>query len=86
MCKERFDALATGDQELVRAAATRSVNYMRELWDNAEEASKAKVLAAGIQVNEVDRVAFHRATAHVLEHYLQDPELDALYRGVRAAA
>jgi tripartite ATP-independent transporter DctP family solute receptor len=86
MCKERFDALATGDQELVRAAATQSVSYMRELWDKAEEASKTKVLAAGIQVNDVDRSAFHRATAHVLERYLQDPQLDELYRGIRAAA
>jgi tripartite ATP-independent transporter DctP family solute receptor len=86
MCKHRYDALSAADQELVRTAATQSVTYMRELWDKAEEASKAKVVAAGVHVNEVDRAAFHRATAHVLEAYLQDPELDQLYRGIRAAA
>jgi TRAP-type C4-dicarboxylate transport system substrate-binding protein len=59
---------------------------MRGLWDQAEAASKAKVLAAGIQVNEVDRAAFHQATAPLLRSYLKDPELDELYRGIRAVA
>jgi tripartite ATP-independent transporter DctP family solute receptor len=86
MGKGRFDALSASDQELVRMAATQSVEYMRGLWDRAEEASKAKVIAAGVHVNDVDRAAFHAATAPLLKSYLQDPELDELYRGIRAVA
>ncbi|HZF27380.1 MAG TPA: TRAP transporter substrate-binding protein [Steroidobacteraceae bacterium] len=86
MGKQRFDALSAADQELVRTAATESVTYMRGLWDRAEEASKAKVIAAGVHVNEVDRAAFHRVTKPLLESYLRDPGLDELYRGIRAAA
>ena len=86
MSKGRFDSFSRADQELVRVAATESVEYMRGLWDRAEAASKAKVLAAGVQVNEVDRAAFHRATAPLLKSYLQDSELDELYRGIRAVA
>ncbi len=86
MSKHRFDGLSARDQELLQTAATESVTYMRTLWDQAEEASRTKVIAAGTRVNEVDRASFHRAAAPVLKEYLQSPELDELYRGIRAVA
>jgi len=86
MSKRRFDAFSADDQELIRAAATQSVPYMRELWDRAEAESRATVIAAGVQVNEVDRAAFRRAAEPVLIGYLRDPELERLYQGIRATA
>ena len=56
-----------------------------ELWARAE-ANPATVIAAGVQVNEVDRVAFHRAAEPLLAAELRDSELNALYQGIRAAA
>jgi tripartite ATP-independent transporter DctP family solute receptor len=86
MSKRKFDSFSPGDQELIRTAATQSVPYMRELWDRAEAESQATVIAAGVQVNQVDRVAFHRAAEPLLAAYLRDSELNALYQGIRAAA
>ncbi|HSD75315.1 MAG TPA: TRAP transporter substrate-binding protein [Steroidobacteraceae bacterium] len=86
MSRRRFDAFSAEDQALIRAAATQSVPYMRELWDRAEAESRAAVIAAGVQVTEVDRAAFHRAAEPVLASYLKDPELQRLYAGIRALA
>ena len=86
MSRRRIDAFSAADQELIRAAATQSVPYMRELWDRAEADSRAAVIAAGVQVTEVDRAAFHRAAQPVLSSYLEDSELERLYRDIRAAA
>lgn len=86
MSRRRFDQFSAGDQELIRAAATQSVPYMRELWDRAEAESRAVVIAAGVQVTAVDRVAFHRAAAPVLKTYLEDQQLRHLYERIRAAA
>jgi tripartite ATP-independent transporter DctP family solute receptor len=86
MSRRRFDGFSSDDQELIRAAATQSVPYMRELWDRAEAESRAAVIAAGVQVTEVDRGAFHRAAEPVLKSYLSDPELQRLYGGIRAVA
>ena len=86
MSRRRFDGFSWDDQELIRAAATQSVPYMRELWDRAEAESRAAVIAAGVQVTEVDRAAFHRAAEPVLKTYLSDPELQRLYEGIRAVA
>jgi TRAP-type C4-dicarboxylate transport system substrate-binding protein len=86
MSRRRFDGFSSDDQELIRVAAAQSVPYMRELWDRAEAESRAAVIAAGVQVTEVDRAAFHRAAAPVLKSYLGDPELRRLYEGIRAVA
>jgi tripartite ATP-independent transporter DctP family solute receptor len=85
LSRRRFDTLRTRDQEIVLAAARDSVPYMRALWDKTEAESRAKAIASGVQVSEVDRPAFQRAAARVLEAYLHDPELARLYRLARAA-
>ena len=86
MSRRTFDALSASDKELVLAIAAESVPYMRGLWDKMEAASKEFVLNAGINFNEVDRAAFHRAARPVLERYLQRDDLRALYDLVKAAA
>jgi tripartite ATP-independent transporter DctP family solute receptor len=86
MSRRRFDTFSAEDQELILKAATQSVPYMRELWDRAEAESRAAVIAAGVQVTEVDRAAFHKAAEPVLDTHLKDPELRQLYQGIRAVA
>jgi TRAP-type C4-dicarboxylate transport system substrate-binding protein len=86
MSRRRFDGFSSDDQELIQSAATQSVPYMRELWDRAEAESRAAVIAAGVQVTEVDRAAFHGAAEPVLKAYLSDLELQRLYEDIRALA
>ncbi len=85
MSKSRFERLGAREQELVRATATRSVPYMRKLWDVGEAHSRTVVEAAGVRVTEVDRVAFQKATAALVEKYLQGAGLRRLYARIRAA-
>jgi tripartite ATP-independent transporter DctP family solute receptor len=86
MSKRRFDALSSNERQLILEVAAQSVPYMRSLWDQQEDASRAAVEQAGVRVNEVDLDAFKKAAAPIVRAYLQDPELDALYRDVRAVA
>ncbi len=86
LSRRRFDTWSARDQEIVLAAARDSVAYMRSLWDKTEAESRAKAIASGVQVTEVDRAAFRRAASPVLDAYLQDPDLARLYRLVRQQA
>jgi tripartite ATP-independent transporter DctP family solute receptor len=82
----RFDKLAPTDRERLRELAAASVPHMRKLWDAAESASRAKVVAAGVRINEVDQAAFRRATARLMQRELAEPEQRALYDAIEAAA
>ncbi len=86
LSKRTYDALAPSDREIVLAAARDSVPYMRQLWDKMEADSRAHVLAAGVQANDVDAQAFHRAASPLLERYLDDAGLSMLYKNIRALA
>jgi tripartite ATP-independent transporter DctP family solute receptor len=86
MSRRRFDELPEDDQELVVAAARASVPHMRALWDRAEADSRAFVLAAGVQVTEVDRAAFQRSAEPFLQRYLRDANLRRLYGSIRDLA
>jgi tripartite ATP-independent transporter DctP family solute receptor len=86
MSKRRFDSLTSADRELLLATASRSVPYMRERWDRSEGESRAAVEKAGTKIAEVDREAFQKAAAPLLERYLEDTTLERLYRDIRALA
>jgi tripartite ATP-independent transporter DctP family solute receptor len=84
MSKLRYQKLSSRQQELVRTAATRSVPYMRSLWDRSEAASRAAVETAGVRVAEVDRGAFQRVAAPLFESSMHDPQLQRIYKEIRA--
>jgi tripartite ATP-independent transporter DctP family solute receptor len=86
LSRRRFDQLASADRERLREVATASVPEMRRLWDEAERASRAKVVAAGVRINEVEQAAFQRATAGLLQSELTEPGQRALYNAIEAAA
>jgi tripartite ATP-independent transporter DctP family solute receptor len=86
MSRRTFEALSAQDRELVTTTAQDSVPYMRGLWDQMEEEARQTVLKVGVHFNDVDRDAFHRAAAPVLEKYLARGDLKNLYELVRAAA
>jgi tripartite ATP-independent transporter DctP family solute receptor len=86
MSRRSFEGLGAAGQELLLRLAAESVPVMRALWDEAETVSRNAVLAAGVQINEVDHVAFERATAPVLQAEIATPGLRRLYQDIRDLA
>jgi TRAP-type C4-dicarboxylate transport system substrate-binding protein len=74
------------DREIVLTAASESVTHMRGLWDRLEAQARSDVIAAGVNVNPVDRPAFQRAAQPTVDAYLQQGGLKQLYAAVRALA
>lgn len=79
MSTNRWRKLSDGDKALVRSAAKRSVPVMREQWDERVTASRARVLASGVEVNDVDDIgAFQTLMAPVWERFIRTPQQQAL--------
>lgn len=86
MSRRRYDRLTPRQQELVRTVATQSVPYMRKLWDSSEATARAAVEKAGVRAIEVNRAAFQKVAAPIVESYMKDPQLLRIYQEIRAAA
>ena len=86
LSKRTFDALTPGDREIVLAAARDSVGFMRNLWDQLEAQARNEVIAAGVNVNAVERAAFQRAAQPMVDAYVRQGGLQQLYERVRALA
>lgn len=84
MSKRSFDKLSPADQEVVRKAAKDSVIKMRELWEAREKTSEAKVRAAGVQINSVDKAPFIEAMKPVYEKYAKDAKLKDMIQRIQA--
>ncbi len=70
-------ALSDEDKAAVTAAAQESAVLQRQLWAERSEASKEKVIAAGVQFNEIpDKAAFQAAMEPVYATFLAaNPDL-----------
>jgi len=53
MSVSRWRKLSAEDRDLVKQAAKASVPYMRTLWDQRVDDSRTRLLAAGVEANEV---------------------------------
>jgi tripartite ATP-independent transporter DctP family solute receptor len=86
MSRRTFESLAPSDRDLLVSAARESVSFMRQLWDRMDAESRDFVLQAGVQANDVDSAAFHRAARPLLASYLQQQGLSEVYESIRAVA
>jgi len=84
--RRSLDALRPGDRDLLIDTARASVPVMRTLWDESEGAARQAVADYGIEFNDVDMAAFRTAAQPIRDRYLQQPELQALYRRIRDLA
>lgn len=83
----RDASLAQPDRDLIRELATASVPRMRELWDRTEDETRRLVVESGVSVTEVDREAFARAAAPVVERLIAgDAGQRALHEAIRGLA
>ncbi len=82
----RWRVLSDGDRAALRQAATESVAVMRALWDRREAESRAKVLAAGVEVIEsIDSAAFAEKMAPVWAPVVADPAIAEVVDMIRIA-
>jgi len=84
MSKKSWDKLSKDDQQLIRKAAKESVAKMRELWQAREKQSKEAVIAAGSQLNELDKDTFIKAAEPVYAKHVTDPKLKDMVARIRA--
>ena len=81
--KRTWDTLSAEDQKAIRQAAKESVPYMRKLWDEREEKSKAIAKAGGAQFIEVDKASFQNAMKPVYDKFIVDPRLKSLVKRIQ---
>ena len=73
------------EQKILKEAAVESAMLQRKLWKEREKASEAKVLAGGVQFNEIpDKSGFQAAMKPVYEKFLKDnPNLKTLVETIQ---
>lgn len=82
--KRQWDKLSADDQKILREAARESVPYMRKLWDEREQKSRAVVEKAGSQIVEVDKASFQAAMKPVYDRYVTTPDMKDLVARIQA--
>jgi tripartite ATP-independent transporter DctP family solute receptor len=81
--KKVWDTLADDEKEAIRLSAKQSVPYMRQLWDDREDASRKVVTDAGSTITpEVDKEAFVAAVKPVYEKFANTPALQDLVKRI----
>ena len=84
MSLSRWRKLSDTDKEMVVTAAKDSVPVMRELWDERVSGARERLLASGIQANEVaDLSAFQSKMEPVWEQFITRPDQQSLVDDVR---
>lgn len=86
MSKTRYDAMSVSDRDLLRAKARESIPIMRGLWDAKQAAARQTVLDAGVQFNQADTAAFHRAVEPMKRRWMRDESIAATVRRIDAHA
>ena len=81
-----FNGLSADMQVAVTEAAQESAALQRELWAARELASREKVVASGVVMNEIEnKLPFQEAMAPVYENYLAaNPDLRPLVELIQA--
>lgn len=86
IAEKSWNALSDADKTIVRQAAIDAAEEQRALWAERSEASKQKVIDAGVKVNEVqDPAAFQAAMTPVYEAFIEaNPDLASLVADIQA--
>ena len=84
--KALWDSLSAEDQNIVKSAARDSATLQRKLWAERSNASRDKVIAAGVKYNEIaDKAPFQAAMTPVYDKFIAaNPDLESLVRAIQA--
>lgn len=84
MSRHRWERLSEADRETFREAARASVPVMRGLWDARVASSRERVLASGVQANEVaDIAAFSDRMESVWDRFVRTDVQRRLVEDIR---
>lgn len=80
-----WQSLSPEEQKILKEAAVESAMLQRKLWKEREKASEEKVLAGGVEFNEIpDKSGFQAAMKPVYEKFLMDnPNLKTLIETIQ---
>jgi len=82
--KRKWDKLSDEDRKIIRDAARESVPYMRKLWSERENTSRAVVVKAGSEIIEPDKASFQAAMKPVYDRFVTTPEMKDLVSRIQA--
>jgi len=82
--KRQWDKLSEADRKIIRDAARESVPYMRKLWSEREDKSRALVEQAGAQVVEPDKASFQAVMKPVYDRYVTTDAMKDLVSRIQA--
>jgi TRAP-type transport system periplasmic protein len=69
MSKRSWDKLSDADQQAIRAAAKEAVQHQRNLAAADDTRLLELLPTLGVKITQVDREAFRKATAPVIDEY-----------------
>ncbi|MHA7868662.1 MAG: TRAP transporter substrate-binding protein [Salipiger thiooxidans] len=86
VAKSVWDEVSDEDKAVVTEAAVAAAEEQRQLWAERSEASRAQVMEAGVEINEVeDPMAFQTAMEPVYAQFIEaNPDLEQLIRDIQA--
>jgi len=81
-----WDGLSAEEKKVVSDTARESAVLQRELWAKRSEASREKVIAAGVKYNEIaDKAPFQAAMKPVYDKFIAaNPDLEGLVKAIQA--
>ncbi|WP_438767077.1 TRAP transporter substrate-binding protein [Kushneria sp. TE3] len=86
IAKRSWDKLSEEDQGIVRQAALDAATLQRQLWAEGSKKSRDEVIAAGVEINEVDKPAFQERMEPIYAAFIeQHPDLEPLLNDIRNA-
>jgi tripartite ATP-independent transporter DctP family solute receptor len=77
-----WQSLSADEQQILQEAVDESVEYNRQLWKQAEQASLEKVKAGGVTIIQPDKKPFQQAVQSMWKKY-EDTELGALMQQIK---
>lgn len=81
--KKRWNTLAEEDRAIIAQAARESVDVMRRLWREKEEAARTNAAVAGVNfVKNVDKNAFRNAMRPVYDRFVTSAQQKALFQAI----
>ncbi|ABE59826.1 TRAP transporter substrate-binding protein [Chromohalobacter israelensis] len=87
VAKASWEELSEKDRQAIREAAEDAAKEQRALWEEGVQASKQKILDAGVKINEVDdKSAFQAKMQPIYDQFVQEhPELESLVTDIQDA-
>jgi TRAP-type C4-dicarboxylate transport system substrate-binding protein len=85
MSKRSWDRLNDADKKVLQEAAIEATQLQRKLSKESDEKLIGELKAKGVQINNVDKAAFAKATGNVDDKWLASPIGPFLKKVIAAA-